>query len=130
MGNFCTWCNCNVQGPSTTEEDATHERGFQLNILCFGNSLTEGFLIAINYSPYSKTLEQLINKDKKRFKINNCQIINGGVSGVSNTMVKRLGDLLDMYPEKAKGNRNKSNSGELNDIFDFVIILGGTNDIG
>lgn len=85
----------------------------QVNILCFGDSLTRGYLnYGMIHIPYRDTLKQLIEKDYGE-KIS-LKIIESGVDGelVTDTMLNRITNIL------------KQNS------FDMVVFLGGTNDIG
>ena len=85
----------------------------QVNILCFGDSLTRGYLdFGMVHIPYANTLKALIEKNySKSIKL---KIIETGVDGelVTDTMLNRITDIL------------KQNS------FDIVVFLGGTNDIG
>ena len=85
----------------------------EVNILCFGDSLTRGYLnYGMVHIPYSTTLQDLIEKDyAQSIKL---KIIESGVDGelVTNTMLDRVTNIL------------KQNS------FDIVVFLGGTNDIG
>lgn len=95
----------------------------EINILCFGDSITTGFTNhGLQHYPYSDKLQQLISD---YFKINNkyhqygikyeIDIQNVGVNGerISDTMYDRLFNIL-----------NKSDI-----IFDLIIITGGINDI-
>ena len=117
----------------------------ELKILCFGDSLTEGYTNGYDFSPYSTTLEKLISKDKNIHGISKCTIYTAGVSGErAADMYPRLVKVLNEYslkkdtPEKNKEKKenkeNKENTenkeSSSNHMFDFVIILGGTNDIG
>ena len=84
-----------------------------VNILCFGSSLTRGYLdLGRKYIPYSITLQQLIQKDYS--KSITLKIIEAGVDGeaVTDTMPDRLENILK------------------NNKFDIVIVQGGGNDIG
>lgn len=83
-------------------------------ILCFGDSLTEGYTFQESgeFHPYSTKLRQLLD--------DHCQgtavIHTAGVSGelVAPSMTRRLDKLLK----------------EASQPYDWVIILGGTNDLG
>ena len=85
-----------------------------MRVLCLGDSLTEGYTFQESgqFHPYSITLRKLLNE--------HCQIAvvvdTAGVSGetVVPSMTNRLEKLL-----------NKSSN-----AYDWVIILGGTNDLG
>jgi lysophospholipase L1-like esterase len=89
------------------------------SILCFGDSLTEGFCYeagAKRRRPYSERLASLL---KARGLAPGAEIINAGVSGEGTcSMVNRLSELLQA--------RTRSNSHK---HFDLAIILGGTNDL-
>ena len=84
-----------------------------IRILCFGDSLTAGYLNGgAIHIPYSNTLQQLIEKEyKQSFK---AQVIESGVDGEKLTfiMLTRLTSVMKHIS------------------FDFVIFLGGTNDVG
>lgn len=83
-------------------------------ILCLGDSLTEGYTFQESgeFHPYSTTLQRLLNE--------HCQgtvvVHTAGVSGevVVPSMTQRLDKLLN----------------EASQPYDWVIILGGTNDLG
>jgi lysophospholipase L1-like esterase len=83
-----------------------------IKILCFGDSLTKGYYSnGHKYCPYSKILEVYL---KEYYKYNNFQIIEEGKDGecVVDEMENRLENIL-----------NENN-------FDYVILLGGLNDLG
>ncbi|XP_028415367.1 protein PFC0760c-like [Dendronephthya gigantea] len=89
----------------------SYQAGQSINILCFGDSLTSGFF---NHGrgkhPYSIRLSQLLNtKGSHRYRIETRGVIGEMVHG---SMTKRLPKVLD------EGTR-----------FDWVLILGGTNDV-
>ncbi|KAJ3285969.1 hypothetical protein HK104_009234 [Borealophlyctis nickersoniae] len=111
-----------------------------LRILCFGDSLTEGYS---NYGtlhhPYSIQLEKRFKKDG-RFKI---EIVTSGVSGDmvlsrgGDSMFNRLKDALSLASESEEpfdwGRRLKdalSLTSESNKPFDWVVIMAGINDLG
>jgi len=77
-------------------------------ILCFGDSLTEGYTkYGTKYHPYTWKLQEKFDDDG-----HNVQVINFGKSGErTDAMVPRFFDLV-----------NKNN-------FDAIVILGGTNDL-
>ena len=81
-----------------------------IKILCFGDSLTEGWIDDGRcFHPYTESLERLLSKENR-----NISVINSGISGETITvdMMKRLPSVLDKHPE-----------------CDVLIIQGGTNDI-
>ena len=84
-----------------------------VRILCFGDSLTAGYLNGGSmHIPYSNTLQELIEKEyQQSFK---SQVIESGWDGekLTYSMLTRLTSVLKHNP------------------FDFVIFLGGTNDVG
>ena len=94
-----------------------------LRILCFGDSLTEGATTTVDgrrkFHPYSLKLQQNFDNYVPMRQTRNIRLLtqvhNAGVSGelVQNSMEERLSKIL-------KGAREK---------YDWVIILGGTNDI-
>eukprot|EP01084_Bolivina_argentea_P135796 239232_1 len=91
----------------------SRNESIKVNILCFGDSLTSGYLNNGRlHSPYSKTLKQMIETHYKY--LTTLTIIECGVDGelMTNTMEKRLSDNLNALQ------------------FNIVILLGGTNDIG
>ena len=110
-----------------------------VKILCFGDSLTEGYSPGYDFSPYSKALFEIINKKHEGLP---CTITTAGESGeLAMEMQERLKLVLYYYggfyhQDKNKNNNINNNNNEINNKetikhnFDFVIILGGTNDIG
>eukprot|EP01084_Bolivina_argentea_P299047 515459_1 len=95
----------------------------EINILCFGASLTKGYTNhGLEYYPYSDRLKEIIcnyienNNEYQQFGITyNIDLHNVGVNNecISDTMHDRLFNIL-----------NKSDI-----IFDMIIVCGGTNDI-
>eukprot|EP01084_Bolivina_argentea_P115892 206011_1 len=86
-----------------------------LNILCFGASLTSGYYEnGLAYEPYANTLEQLIMQRYSSIITKQISVTESGVDGefLVVTMKDRLQKLLN---EKQ---------------FDMVIMLGGSNDLG
>jgi lysophospholipase L1-like esterase len=81
----------------------------EVNILCFGDSLTEGLVKYNIMHPYSSTLESIFAHQN----IHNIQIRNYGISGAS--AVRDMPATLRRIPASPP--------------FDYAIILGGTNDI-
>ncbi|GLC37015.1 hypothetical protein PLESTB_001401400 [Pleodorina starrii] len=85
------------------------------NILAFGDSLTEGYYnYGIHFHPYSNKLEELLNSNGYSAKVH-----ERGNSGerVMGGMERRLPQLLHQF---------ERNGIRLN----WVIVLGGTNDLG
>ncbi|KAH7128007.1 SGNH hydrolase-type esterase domain-containing protein [Dactylonectria estremocensis] len=84
-----------------------------LSILCFGDSLTQGFHnYGLGESPYSETLEKRL---KAAFPDTEIRIRTSGVPGdvaSSSSFQRRFSHEVDA------------------DSYDWVIILGGTNDLG
>ncbi|KAH7176997.1 SGNH hydrolase-type esterase domain-containing protein [Dactylonectria macrodidyma] len=84
-----------------------------LNILCFGDSLTQGFHnYGLGESPYSETLEERLNAE---FPDREIRIRTSGVPGdvaSSSSFQRRFNQEVNAVP------------------YDWVIILGGTNDLG
>eukprot|EP00794_Sanderia_malayensis_P007993 gene7993-8852_t len=83
----------------------------KLKILCFGDSLTEGwYMNGRRFHPYSTKLQQIFLQKNKNMKV---EIISKGISGecVYPEMINRLPKVLG------------------NSDFGLVIILGGTNDL-
>lgn len=81
-----------------------------MKILCFGDSLTEGWIDNGRcFHPYTDSFHTLLLKESQ-----NISVINSGISGetISVDMLKRLPFVLDEHPE-----------------CDLLIIQGGTNDI-
>jgi len=79
-------------------------------ILCFGDSLTEGYIDKGNsFHPYSKKLTELLGREAS-----NVQVINAGVSGepVWKEMYSRLPKIIATHKP-----------------IDILVIQGGTNDI-
>lgn len=81
------------------------------NILCFGDSLTSGFYNhGRNFHPYSQRLSQLLNSDgRRKYYVKTSGEVGEMAHG---SMARRLPQVL--------GNSSR---------FDWVIILGGTNDV-
>ena len=83
-------------------------------ILCFGDSLTEGYTFQASgqFHPYSTKLQQLLEAHCH----DSVEVRMAGVSGeiVVPSMTQRLDRLLK----------------EASQPYDWVIILGGTNDLG
>ena len=84
---------------------------YSRNILCFGDSLTSGYYNhGQAFHPYSQRLGQLLNSDRKlRYYVKTSGKVREMAHG---SMAKRLPEVL--------GNSSR---------FDWVIILGGTNDV-
>lgn len=84
-------------------------------ILCFGDSLTEGYYHGgVKFHPYTLQLANLFKQMTESGEIEEVQLVNKGRSGelVHPEMAKRLPQILkDDGP------------------YDLVIILGGTNDL-
>eukprot|EP01084_Bolivina_argentea_P106516 190572_1 len=94
------------------QETKENEDVSRLKILCFGDSLTHGYLnMGRQHIPYSNTLQKLIETDYNCFKL---EIIESGVDGekITFSMVNRITELMK------------------NNTFDIVVVLGGTNDVG
>lgn len=85
---------------------------YSRSILCFGDSLTSGFYNhGKNFHPYSKKLSQLLSSDSRRLRY--YIKTSGKVREMAHgSMARRLPQIL--------GNSSR---------FDWVIILGGTNDV-
>lgn len=91
-----------------------------VRILCFGDSLTLGLTSSVPH-PYTKKLQEYFNhKDQRRGTRNssvrrNVELYNAGVAGekAQNEMPRRLRSILGGTPVK----------------YNWVIILGGTNDL-
>ena len=90
-----------------------------LNILCFGDSLTEGMTNRTFrvFHPYSRRLQlrfDQLSKEAKHRKLST-NIHNAGVSGeiVQKSMERRLPVILEGVQQ----------------AYDWVVVLGGTNDI-
>jgi len=84
-------------------------------ILCFGDSLTEGwYKTGFSFHPYTIRLSQLFEMQQEGSRTRRVELLNKGISGevVNPEMLERLPVVLD-------------NKGP----FDFAIILGGTNDL-
>lgn len=80
-------------------------------ILCFGDSLTEGWIQGgKRFHPYTIQLKSLLDEEMQ----SKCEVINEGLSGemVHGEMNKRLPLVLEKHPE-----------------IDLLVIQGGTNDI-
>ena len=84
---------------------------YSRSILCFGDSLTSGFYNhGKNFHPYSQTLSRLLNSDRRlRYYVKTSGKVREMAHG---SMARRLPQIL--------GNSSR---------FDWVIILGGTNDV-
>ena len=84
---------------------------YSRNILCFGDSLTSGYYNhGKNFHPYSQRLSQLLNSDGRlRYYVKTSGKVREMAHG---SMARRLPQVL--------GNSSR---------FDWVIILGGTNDV-
>ena len=84
-------------------------------ILCFGDSLTEGWYDSgFKYHPYTIHLSELVDREAGSDASRRTELVNRGISGevVNPEMLNRLPTILrDEKP------------------FDFAIILGGTNDL-
>ena len=85
-----------------------------MRVLCFGDSLTEGYTLQESgeFHPYSTAFRKLLEEHCKVPVV----VDTAGVSGESviPSMTLRLDDLLN----------------EASEPYDWVIILGGTNDLG
>ena len=85
-------------------------------LLCFGDSLTEGWYhTGFAFHPYTIRLNELFAQEAKTCASSSgIELMNKGISGevVNSEMMNRLPTILE-------------NQG----IFDFAIILGGTNDL-
>lgn len=85
-----------------------------IRILCFGDSLTAGYHSwGMEYYPYSTRLEKRLNEE---FPAKDYEITVDGVPG----------DLVTIGSFKSRLEHQLST----NDTFDWVVILGGTNDVG
>lgn len=82
-----------------------------ISVLCFGDSITKGYYCyGCQYHPYSNKLEHYL---KEHYGLKDIKITSSGVNGevVHDQMEKRLKETLAA------------------DRFDYVIILGGLNDL-
>ena len=82
----------------------------KFKILCFGDSLTKGYYLALNkYNPYSNMLSNLLTKHLG----NQFEVVTDGTGGatVHKQMKERLMHLMNLHD------------------FDLVLILGGVNDL-
>ena len=105
----------NYQNPSNIQnynQDSNQKYGAQRRILCFGDSLTKGYAgRGRAFHPYSVHLSQLLNSDNRGLHYN--VISSGEMREMAHgSMSQRLPMVL--------GNSSR---------FDWVIILGGTNDV-
>lgn len=97
-------------------ENTTTNSGRKIRIYCYGDSLTAGFLSYADFHPYSFKLLELLSAD---FPNHTFKITQGGIPGETTYQMKnRLIHSLQYFRD-IKGKK-----------FDFVIILGGTNDLG
>lgn len=94
--------------------DKSTESTDPIKILCFGDSLTAGYHSwGMEYQPYATRLEERL---KHRYPSKEFDITVDGVPGdlvTAGTFVSRLQHQL-----------------RVNEQFDWVVILGGTNDLG
>ncbi|KAK3397559.1 SGNH hydrolase-type esterase domain-containing protein [Sordaria brevicollis] len=92
----------------------------KLRILCFGDSLTEGYSgWGSRFTPYSAKLGEML---QMAFPDVDVEIVTDGVSG---DLVTEEGTFL----ERAKSYFAPTNPAEFKH-FDWAIVLGGTNDLG
>ncbi|KAH8893847.1 SGNH hydrolase [Thozetella sp. PMI_491] len=85
----------------------------KLRILCFGDSLTNGYSsFGAIYHPYSETLQQMIAMALPELEV---EIVENGQSG---DMVR--GDFLRRMEKQCRFKKQ---------TFDWTIVLGGTNDL-
>ncbi|KAL2262307.1 hypothetical protein VTK26DRAFT_1811 [Humicola hyalothermophila] len=100
----------------------------KLRVLCFGDSLTAGFSSrgAIHH-PYSKKLEEMLAMAFPDLKI---VTVADGLSGdtVKFGFQPRMEKHFMPNPKKKK--KNAKNEEEEDTAYDWVVVLGGTNDIG
>ena len=83
---------------------------YSRSILCFGDSLTSGYYNhGHNFHPYSQRLNQLLNSGRIKYYVKTSGKVREMAHG---SMARRLPEVL--------GNSSR---------FDWVIILGGTNDV-
>lgn len=83
---------------------------YSRRILCFGDSLTSGYYNhGHNFHPYSQRLSQLLNSGRIKYYVKTSGKVREMAHG---SMARRLPEVL--------GNSSR---------FDWVIILGGTNDV-
>lgn len=83
---------------------------YSRSILCFGDSLTSGYYNhGHNFHPYSQRLSQLLNSGRIKYYVKTSGKVREMAHG---SMARRLPEVL--------GNSSR---------FDWVIILGGTNDV-
>lgn len=98
--------------------------GNELNILCFGDSLTAGYYRGeyyynkqykvqtnIHHSPYANTLQELISKNIKSNK-SKIKVYEDGLDG----------DRAENMPQRLKNNLKVRD-------YDLVLIIAGTNDL-
>ncbi|KAJ7371353.1 hypothetical protein OS493_026454 [Desmophyllum pertusum] len=105
-----------ISAPISTLQSAVFPQGinpdpYSRSILCFGDSLTSGFYNhGHNFHPYSQRLSQLLNSEGRlKYYVKTSGKVREMAHG---SMSKRLPEVL--------GNSSR---------FDWVIILGGTNDV-
>lgn len=106
--------SCTIRDLDRSEME---ENGRRINIYCYGDSLTAGYLNYYgDYHPYTTKLLELLSNEFPNHKF---KITEAGVSGETTYELKnRLTPSLQYFRDM----KNKR--------FDFVIILGGTNDLG
>lgn len=106
-----------VQGRSYLGEATYAPQEERVAILCFGDSLTQGFSFSRGeIAPYSDRLIQ-------RFKDKGVAVINKGVSGHTTS------DMLERLPPLLEARQASASSSSSTKPFSLVLILGGTNDL-
>lgn len=87
-------------------------------VLCFGDSLTEGFCKnGTEFCPYADRLEQRLKAEAESTASRPPRVIEAGCSGeTTSEMVERLPELLESLASTLA-------------VVDAVVILGGTNDL-
>lgn len=89
-----------------------------LRILCFGDSLTEGYSqYGTRFDPYSRTMKRVLEEKLKGQEI---EVLTDGQSG----------DLVTAGSFKGRVGRRYEQQSTRRPLYDWVILLGGTNDLG
>eukprot|EP00040_Diaphanoeca_grandis_P001193 m.275119 g.275119 ORF g.275119 m.275119 type:complete len:256 (+) comp116460_c0_seq1:220-987(+) len=109
----------------------------QLNILCFGDSLTKGTYtdpktLVYESAPYGNTLEKLIQRNLAANSENgvaNC-ILNIIITGVNGEKATDMPERLKFLLQENKPKKQNKGDMPLPPYFDYAILMGGTNDLG